>query len=170
MLTIAPASAAPYAGMQLAGTLTTGVDTANAYVGQPVIANHVFSENNAVTSGRLYGTVTSVQRAGQGRPARLGITFTKLVLADGSTYAVDGVVTGMQAQTKNNALKEAGGAVGGMLVGNMLAKTIFHAAGGGIIGAVGGFLIAKNNRANMVVAAGTPVRVTLRSVRRQARH
>lgn len=171
ILTISPATAlaaAPYAGMQLAGTLTTGVDTANAYVGQPVYANHVFSENNSITSGRLYGHVSYVQRASQGRPAKVGIVFDKLVTSNGASYAVDGVVTGVQTQTKNNTLKEVGGAIGGMLVGNMIGKAIFHMAGGGLLGAAGGFLLAKNNRQNIVVGPGTPVRVTLRSVRRQA--
>jgi hypothetical protein len=74
----------------------------------------------------------------------------------------------MQANTKSNALKEVGGAVAGMLVGNMIGKTIFHTGIGGLLGAAGGFLIAKNNHQNVVVPAGTAVRVTLRSARRQA--
>ncbi len=96
------------------------------------------------------------------------MTFTRLVLPSGATYAVDGVVTGMQAQTKNNVLKEAGGAIAGMAVGNMLGKTIFHVAGGGLVGLAGGFLLAKNNKADVTVSRGSAVRVTLRSVRRQA--
>jgi hypothetical protein len=118
----------------------------------------------------MYGTVTKVVKAGQGRPAQLQMTFTRMRLRDGSTYAIDGVVTGMQANTKNNALKEAGGAVAGMLIGNMIGKAIFHASGGGFLGAIGGFLVAKNNRQNLSVPAGSTVRVSLRSVRRQARH
>jgi hypothetical protein len=57
-----------------------------------------------------------------------------------------------------------------MIVGNIIGKTIFHAATGigGFLGAAGGYLIAKNNRANVVVPQGSAVRVTLRSVRRQA--
>jgi hypothetical protein len=92
-----------------------------------------------------------------------------MVMSDGSTYAVDGVVTGMQAQTRTNAAKEAGGAVAGMLIGNAIGKTIFHAGGGGVVGAIGGFLVAKNNRQNMAIAAGTTVTVHMLSVRRQSR-
>jgi len=164
------ASAAPASGEVLAGTMTSSVSTANAAVGQTVTLRNVRSESGDVSGGTMYGTVTRVVRAGQGRPAQLQMRFTRLVLPSGATYAVDGVVSGMQSNTKNNALKEAGGALAGMLVGNMLGKTIFHAGGGGFLGAVGGFLIAKNNRQNMTVPSGSAVRVTLRSARRQASH
>lgn len=118
----------------------------------------------------MYGTVTSAVPASQGRPGKVQMRFTRLVLPSGATYAVDGVVSGMQANTKNNALKEAGGALAGMLIGNMIGKTIFHTSLGGVLGAAGGFLIAKNNRQNVVVPSGTAVQVTVRSARRQATH
>lgn len=164
------ASAAPYAGAQYAGVLTTSVSTSNAVVGQSVALSNVTSEDGSVRGAHMYGTVTHVVRAGQGRPAQLQMTFTRLVLPSGATYAINGVVTGMQAQTKNNALKEVGGAVAGMIVGNIIGKTIFHASTGigGFLGAAGGYLIAKNNKENMTVPSGSGVRVTLRSVRRQA--
>ncbi len=164
----AAASAAPVAGAQYAGTISKSVDTKSAYVGQPVTLTHVTSESGSVAGATMYGTVTKVVRAGQGRTAQLQMTFNKLVMRDGSTYAVDGVVTGMNTSTKNNALKEAGGAVAGMIIGNMIGKTIFHSGAGGFLGAAGGFLVAKNNRENMSVPAGSAVRVMLRSVRRQA--
>lgn len=165
------ALAAPFAGQQYAGIINTTLNTGNAYVGEHVALDHVTSENGAVSGAHMYGTVTQVVRAGQGRPARLQMTFTRLTLANGTSYAIDGVVTGMKAQTKNNALKEVGGAVAGMIVGNIIGKTIFHASTGigGFLGAAGGYLIARNNRENMSVPAGSAVRVTLRSVRQQAR-
>jgi uncharacterized membrane protein len=76
-------------------------------------------------------------------------------------------VTQLQAQTKNNGLKEAGGALAGMLVGNAITKTIFGIAGGGLVGAVGGFLIAKNNRENMTIPANSTVTVRVAGARRQ---
>lgn len=164
------ASAAPYSGEQLAGVVTTSVDTKDAYVGEPVTLTRVSSEDGSVKNARMYGTVTRVVRAGQGRPAQLQITFTRLVLPNGRTYAVDGIVSGMQAQTKSNALKEVGGAVAGLIVGNIIGKTIFHASTGigGFLGAAGGYLVAKNNKQNMTVPSGSVIRVTLRSVRPQA--
>lgn len=165
------ALSAPYAGEQYAGVINTTINTSNAYVGEHVALDHVTSQNGSVSGAHMYGTVTHVVRAGQGRPAQLQMTFTRLTLANGSSYAIDGIVTGMKAQTKNNALKEAGGAIAGMIVGNIVGKTIFHASTGigGFLGAAGGYLIARNNRENMSVPAGSAVRVTLRSVRRQAR-
>jgi hypothetical protein len=164
------AIAAPYAGAQYAGIVTTTVDSGTATVGQPVTLTRVTSEDGSVSGARMFGTVTRVVRAGQGRNAQVQMTFTRLVLPSGASYAIDGVVTGAQVQTKNNALKEVGGAVAGMIVGNIIGKTIFHAATGigGFLGAAGGYLIAKNNRANVTVPQGSAVRVTLRSVRRQA--
>ncbi len=164
------ASAAPVAGAQYAGTITTSVNTKTASVGQPVTLNHVTSSSGSVAGATMYGTVTKVIRAGQGRTAQLQMTFTRLTMPDGSSYAIDGVVTGMQSNTKSNALKEAGGAVAGMIVGNMVGKTIFHSGAGGLLGAAGGFLVAKNNRSDVTVPAGSAVKVMLRSVRRQAGH
>ena len=166
--TIGLASAAPTAGTQYAGIISQSINTKTAYVGQPVTLTHVTSENGTVSGAAMYGTVTSVRKAGQGKSAQLEMSFTKLVLPSGATYAVNGVVTGMQAQTKSNALKEAAGTLAGMAVGNIIGKSIFHMAGGGFLGAAGGFLIAKNNKEDMTVSSGSTVRVTLRSVRRQA--
>jgi len=163
------ALAAPAAGTQYAGVLSQSVDTKSAYVGQPVTLTHVTSQDGSVAGATMYGTVTSVTKPGQGKTAQIQMSFTKLVTTSG-TYAVSGVVTGMQAQTKSNAGKEIAGAVAGMLVGNMIGKAIFHASGGGFLGAVGGYLVAKNNRQNVSVPAGSVVRVSLRSVRRQASH
>lgn len=162
-------AAAPVAGGTYYGVIQQTVDTGSAYVGMPVTAKNVTSASGASGGGTLYGTVTSVQKAGQGRPARLQITFTRFVASDGSVYAVDGVVNGMQAQTRTNAGKEAVGAVAGMLVGNAIGKAVFHTNVGGFLGAAGGFLVAKNNRQNMAVASGTTVTVYMRSVRLQRR-
>lgn len=162
------ADAAPAAGTQVAGTITQSISSNHAWVGETVVLHNVAGPG--MSGGTMYGTVTHVQPAGQGRPGQIQMRFSRLVLPSGATYAVDGVVSGMQANTKNNALKEAGGALAGMLVGNMIGKTIFHTNIGGALGAAGGFLVAKNNRQNVVVPSGTTVRVTLRAARRQASH
>lgn len=166
------ALAAPPAGTRLNGTITQNYDTKSAYVGQQVILTNVTSASGSgsIVGAKLYGRVTKVVRAGQGRPAQLQMTFQTLQLSNGTRYAVNGVVTGMKANTKNNTLKEAGGAVAGMIIGNMIGKTVFHASGGGLVGAIGGFLVAKNNRENMSVPAGSVVGVELTTVRQQAIH
>ena len=171
-LAIGGASAQVSSGASVNGTLTQDVNSANAYVGQPVSLVNVTSADGSgrVVRAKLFGNVTQVQRAGQGRPAKLEMRFRTLVLPNGAYYAVDTTVTGMQAKTKNNTLKEAAGALGGMLVGNIIGKTVLHTSGGGLVGLAGGFLIAKNNRENMTVPAGSIVTVRLNSVVRRQSH
>lgn len=166
-----PVSAAtPSTGTQYAGIIAQNLDAKSAYTGEPVTLTHVTSADGTISGGTMYGRVTSAVAPGQGRPAQLQMVFSKLVLPGHGTYAVDGVVTGMTAQTKSNAGKEAAGAIAGMLVGNMIGKTVFHMSGGGFLGAAGGYLVAKNNRADMTVPAGSAVHVELRSVRSQAHY
>lgn len=162
------ALATPPPGTRLTGTIQETVNTGNAYVGEPIVLRNVSSPGARVYGGTMFGHVTRVVRAGQGRPAQLQITLDKLVLRSGETYKVYGVVTGMTANTKSNALKEAAGAVGGLIIGNIIGKTIFHAGGGGLVGAAGGYILAKNNRENMTVPAGSNVSVLLSTARRQA--
>ncbi|MDQ2872496.1 MAG: hypothetical protein M3R35_05150 [Candidatus Eremiobacteraeota bacterium] len=166
------ASAAPTAGTTLSGTMSQTIDTKSAYVGQPVVLTNISSSDGsgAVSGGRLYGHVTNVVHAGQGRSAKLQITFDRYVSGSGANYAVNGIVTGMQAKTKNNTLKEAGGAVIGMLVGNAIGKSVLHTNLGGLAGAAGGYIVARNSRENMSVSQGSVVKVRLLSARRQASH
>jgi hypothetical protein len=168
VMSVAMASAALMSGEQMAGTLTQPVDSASATVGQQVVLSRVTSEDGTISGAHMYGTVTSVTKAGQGRAARLQMNFTRLTLANGTTYAINGVVTGSKVNTKSNAKKEILGALGGMIVGNMIGKAIFHMSGAGFLGAAGGFLLAKNNRENVTIPKDSVVRVTLKSVRRQA--
>lgn len=164
------AAAQPAPGTTLNGTIQQSLDTKSVEVGQPVTLTSVTSADGsgAIVGARLSGEVTKVVRAGQGRAAQLQLRFSRLRLANGASYAVDGVVTGMKATTKNNALKEVGGALGGMIVGNVLGKAV-GLNGGGIVGAAGGFLLAKNSKENMSIPAGSVVTVQIQSARRQAR-
>jgi 7-keto-8-aminopelargonate synthetase-like enzyme len=60
-----------------------------------------------------------------------------------------------------------------MIAGNILGKTIFHTNAGGAIGAVGGFLVGYNKKANITMKQGQNFQLTLTRplmVRRQARH
>lgn len=160
----------PSTGTQYAGNITRSLDTANASVGDPVTLRDVVSQDGTVTGATLSGQVSHVVRAGSGQRAELGVTFTTLTLRDGTQFAVDGSVTGMQAQTKSNVGRELIGAVAGMAAGNILAKSVFGATNGmgGFLGATAGYLVATNMKQNMTVPEGSAVRVTLRSVRRQA--
>ena len=166
------AQAALTTGSLLNGTISQSYSSNHAYVGEPVVLRNVTSDDGSgsVSRGTLYGTVSSVQKAGQGRPGRIAFRFTRLVTGSGATYAVNTSVTKMKANTKNNTLKEAGGALAGMLVGNMIGKTLFHLSGGGLVGAAGGFLLAKNNKEDVNVPAGSIVQVQVHSVTRRQSH
>ena len=170
--TMVVAQAALTSGSLLNGTINQNLSSNHAYVGQPVTLSNVTSDDGSgsVVGGTLYGSVTSVQPAGQGRPGKISMQFTRLVTRSGATYAVSTTVTKTQTSTKNNALKEAGGAVAGMLVGNAIGKTLFHVGGGGIVGAAGGFLLAKNNQQKVNIPAGSIVQVQLLSVVRRQSH
>ncbi|MEO9170601.1 MAG: hypothetical protein ABI282_04170 [Candidatus Baltobacteraceae bacterium] len=166
------AQAALTSGSLLNGTINDNYSSNHATVGQAVTLSNVTSDDGSgsVTGGKLYGHVSAVQAASQGRPGKISFAFTKLVTGSGSTYYVDTTITKMQANTKNNALKEAGGALAGMLVGNMLGKTIFHSGAGGFLGAAGGFLLAKNNKENVNVTKGSLIQVRVNSVTRRQSH
>lgn len=166
------AQASLTSGSLLNGTLNQNLSSNHAYVGEAVTLSNVTSNDGSgsVVGGTLYGTVTSVQAAGQGRPGRIQLGFTRLVLRSGTTYAVNTTVTKTNVQTKNNTLKEAGGALAGMLVGNAIGKTVFHTGVGGFLGAAGGFLLAKNNHENVNIPAGTIVQVQVNTVSRRQSH
>ncbi len=68
ILTISPIAAlAVTSGESLAGLLATPIDSRTGYVGEPVTMTGVYSESGDVSGAKLYGTVTSVVHAGQGR-------------------------------------------------------------------------------------------------------
>ncbi len=155
-------------GTLLDGTIDGNYSSNHAYAGQEVTVSNVTSDSGGyVRNGRLYGYVSEVQKASQGRAGKIRFRFTKLVTGNGTVYAIDSHVTEMKAVTKNNAAKEAGGALAGMLVGNAIGKTLFGGSAGGAIGAAGGFLLAKNNREDINVSAGSYIQVEVTSVTRR---
>lgn len=150
------------------GSIGTPLDSKNAYVGQPVELNDVSSSDGSIRYATMDGSVISVTRPGQGRNAQLEIQFDRLRLRDGTSYRVVGVVTKMTVSTKNNALKEVGGALAGMLIGNAIGKTLLGVSGGGIVGALGGYLVAKDNRSDVQIPENAAITVRLMKARRQA--
>ena len=152
----------------LTGVIGTALDSKDAFVGEAVQLVDVASADGSIRGATLYGKVTDVQRPSQGRSAQLELRFDRLRLANNETFGIEGVVTQMHLETKNNTLKEVGGALAGMLVGNALAKTVLRVGGGGILGAVGGYIVAKDNRTDVTVPANSAISVRLLQARRQA--
>ncbi|HEY0395785.1 MAG TPA: hypothetical protein VGD01_14900 [Candidatus Elarobacter sp.] len=161
------ASAQISAGTNLNGTMDQSIDSKNAVVGQQVTISNVASEDHNINGATMYGHVCDVQSASQGRPGKLQVCLDKLHTRSGNSYALDGRVVGAQVNTKSNVGNEVAGAVGGMIVGNILGKKLGTNAGG-LLGAAGGYLYAKNAKQNVTIPAGTPVTVQVLSARRQA--
>jgi hypothetical protein len=171
-VTAISADAALTQGTLLDGTIDGNYSSNHAYAGQSVTVSNVRSDDGSgsVRNGTLYGIVSSVQKAGQGTPGKIRFHFTELVNGNGARYTIDSRVTNVNVQTKNNAAKEAGGALAGMLVGNAIGKTLFGGSAGGAVGAAGGFLLAKNNRQDVNVSAGSYLQVEILSVTRRQSH
>jgi hypothetical protein len=155
-------------GMELSGILGTPLDSKTATVGEPVDLTNVIAANGSINGASLLGTVVDVQHPGPGRNAQIMLHFDTLQMPDGSTTPIDGMVVSMKIKTKSNAAKELGGAVVGMLVGNALGKTLLGVSGGGIVGAFGGYLVAKDDRTDITIPANTGVTVRLVHERRQS--
>jgi hypothetical protein len=150
-------------GMTLNGTIDQNLSSNHAYVGEPVSLSGVWSNNGAIRHATVYGHVREVIPAGQGRSGKIRLAFEQ-VRSPRGTFSIQSRVTSIQAVTKNNGGKEAGAAAAGGLIGGLLG----HGALGAVLGAGGGYLIAKNNRQNVNISAGTPVSIqVLRSYRQQ---
>ena len=155
-------------GMELTGVLGASLDSKTATIGEPVDLTNVIAANGSINGASLLGTVVDVQHPGPGRNAQIMLHFDTLQMPDGSTTPIDGIVVSMKIKTKSNAAKEVGGALVGMIVGNALGKTLLGVSGGGIVGAFGGYLVAKDDRTDITIPANTGVTVRLVHERRQA--
>jgi hypothetical protein len=161
------ASAAIGPGTELYGTIDQSLDSKSAQVGQQFTMSNVHSQDNNITGATIYGHVSEVQPAGQGRPARIALGFDTLHTRSGSSYRLDGRATNVDVQTKSNAVNEAGGAVAGMIVGNIIGKKLGTNLGG-LVGAAGGYVYAKNAKQNVTIPQSSTVTVQVLTARRQA--
>ena len=154
-------------GTTLTGTIDQDINSQNAVVGQSFTISNAHSSNYNINGATIYGHVSAVQRAGQGTPGQIQLTVDKVNTRSGNVYLASGYITEANVQTKSNATKEAVGAIAGAVVGNILTRGAGK-QGGMLAGAAGGYLLAKNNKAAVTIAAGTPVSVQLSSTRRQS--
>jgi len=150
-------------GTTLTGNINQNLSSNHAYVGEGVTISNAHSPNNYINGATVYGHVSGVQPAGQGTPGKITLSFDKVQTRSGSVYFVRGYASNVNVQTKNNTLKEIGGAAAGALVGGLL----FHGVGA-LIGAGSGALLAKNNRQNVLIPQGSMVSVQVVRARRQS--
>lgn len=169
LIGIAPltASAQVGPGTVLVGSMDQSIDSKNVQVGQRFTMSDVHSQDNNINGGTIYGHVSDVQRASQGRAGKIELAFDKLRTRSGSSYALTGRATNVQTNTKNNTLKEVGGAVAGLIVGNIIGKAVGTNLGGAL-GAGGGYLYAKNNKENVSIPQKAVVSVQVTQAHRQS--
>jgi len=170
-LVLAPAvaSAAITPGTSLIGNMDESLSAPGAQVGQSFTMSNVHSQDRNINGATLYGHVASVSGPSQGRNAVIVLAFDKLHTRSGNSYAVTGSSTQQQTNTKSNALKEVGGAAAGAIVGSIIGRTLLHTNLGAPIGAAGGYVVAKNNRAGITIPQNAVVTVQIESARPQAR-
>lgn len=162
-----------YSGTKIYAKMDTTIDSGRAYVGQR-FTMHVTPPypSSLMSGGYLSGHVVKVTHASQGVKPVLQLALDRLYLSDGSSFEIDGQIVGdQQAKSENNLGHTALTALGGMIAGNMLGKTIFHTGGGGAVGLAAGALYGLNAKTNFNLPAGSNVTVQTThtiTVRRQS--
>jgi len=149
--------------------METSVSSERARVEDQVIARVTrdvrVGDRVAIPAGaRAYGNVTLVDRGGKLKdPARLGIKFTSVVLADGTRVPLETetIYRDGESPAGASAAKIGGGAIGGAILGG-----IFGGAKGAVLGATAGggagtAAVVAGGRNAATLASGTPVTVRL---------
>lgn len=178
LLALAAGSITLYSGAQFNARMNASISSATANVGDRVAMTVVPpypSGNVAFRGAQVEGVVTKVRRAGQGTKPEVDMRLQYLRMADGTVANISASVTNAQrsSSTANTVGKSALGAIGGMLIGNAIGKTVFHTSGGGAVGFVGGALLGSNNKQNFTIPQGSNVQLTLDqsvTIRRQSTH
>ncbi|HLI95722.1 MAG TPA: hypothetical protein VKT72_06500 [Candidatus Baltobacteraceae bacterium] len=162
-------------GQTLNVQMQDNIDSGSAYAGQHFTARVVSpypNDDNTFANAVVHGTVIKVVPAGQGRNPELHFSWDSVTLQNGASYPINAEMTNGGPSSENrNGGHVALTTIGGMILGNIVGKTIFHTNAGGAIGAAGGFLTGYNKKSNIVLKQGTTVGLTLTRplmVRRQA--
>jgi hypothetical protein len=153
-------------GSSINATLLTDVNTKSAYVGMPIkyMVKAPYPNNGALLAGAtLYGSVLAVQSASQGRTASVELAVNAIQLAGSQLQQpITAKIVKIDVRQKSNITNEAGGTLAGMLIGNWIGKAVGAPKGqGGLIGAVGGYMLTSNSKQNLDVAAGSSVSLQL---------
>ena len=160
-----PMAAAAGPGQLSAGTMVSSkmnstIDSGSAHAGDRftmTVISPFPNNNNVYGNAQLYGHVTRVIAAGQGQNPALEFNIDRLVLADGRQAALSMMVQSQETQRHNNVGNVALTALGGMIVGNIIGKTIFKSNLGGAVGLIAGALYANNKRTNVSLRKGSVV-------------
>ncbi len=106
----------------------------------------------------VYGHVSAVRSAGQGRTAQLSLSLDSVVFSDGQQAPISAYSTSIANVKDNTTARKALGAGAGAAVGSQTVGRLLGGALGGVVGigggAAAGYLYAKNNKPNFDVPTG----------------
>jgi hypothetical protein len=156
------------AGTPISVKLASSVSSKTANVGDPVqgrLASDlvVGGRRVAAAGSALQGSVTQVVSGSKkvGGTPTLGITFDSLVVANGSSAAINAqLVQQAASDTGKDTAKIVGGAAAGAIIGHQIS----HKSGaivGGVLGGAAGTAVAQNTGGEVSLPAGTVVNVTI---------
>ncbi len=115
----------------------------------------------ALKGAKVEGHVEHVSAARRDHAATLNLILDDVVMADGTTAAIDAQITSLkELEPRKHHLRDAGLVIGAAVAGHMLGKRrgVKH---GGIVGAGAGFVIATSLKSDIVVKRGTIVHLKL---------
>ena len=147
------------AGTTITGVLQTPLDSGKSRVGDGVsiAVTRPYPDGDAsYANATIRAHVATVIAAGQGRKAEIDLAMDTIVLANGASSQISGHVLNVQQQQKSAIVTQAAGAGVGMIVGNILGKSV-HSNLGGLVGAAGGFLYANNRKQNFTVPSQSTI-------------
>jgi hypothetical protein len=148
------------AGSMVTSKINQTIDSGSAHAGDKftmTVTSPYPNSNGAYGNALLYGHVVQAVSAGQGRNAVLTFAVDRLVLSNGRQGNVAMKLQSQETQRHNNLSNVAMTAVAGMLVGNMVGKTVFKSNLGGAAGLIAGALYANNKRTNVSLRQGSVV-------------
>lgn len=163
-INIAAAKAPIPSGSVINATLETELNSASAYIGQPItllVAQSAQGNPAALAGATIYGKVIQAQAAAQGTNPVVQIAVDSIAFAGNTDpQPIAAKVLKIDPTSGSVIAKEAVGTLGGMLIGNWIGKSL-DSNQGGLIGAVGGYLLTSNSKSNIRVPSGTPVTLEL---------
>jgi len=149
-----------YSGAMVTSTINQTIDSGSAHVGDKftmTMTTPYPGGDSQYNRALLYGHVVNVVKAGQGTNATLAFAIDRIVLASGRQANVSMRLQSQETQRHNNTGNIAVTAIAGMLVGNMVGKTLFKSNLGGAAGLIAGALYANNQRTNVSLRQGSVV-------------
>ncbi len=157
------------AGTTIFATLQQTLDTRSARIGDAVImtVTGVIPPDSpdaaALQGATIRGHVQQAYAATPTKKAYIGIAFDTITFGDGRTFPYPAKIVALQKKKTVNGVQAAGEILAGMVVGNMLFKSVGSPAGGAI-GAMGGVVYASQMAADFKIPSKSTVKMQMTDV------